>query len=70
MADSGARVSARTVIIATGAEYRGLPIDNLSKFNGAGVYYLATPMEAQLCKDEKVMLVGGGNSAVRTGLVS
>lgn len=61
--DSGARVSARTVIIATGAEYRGLPIENLTKFNGAGVYYLATPMEAQLCKDEKVMIVGGGNSA-------
>jgi thioredoxin reductase (NADPH) len=61
--DSGARVTARTVIIATGAEYRGLPIENLTKFNGAGVYYLATPMEAQLCKDERVMIVGGGNSA-------
>ena len=61
--DDGTRVSARTVIIATGAEYRGLPIENLSKFNGTGVYYLATPMEAQLCKDERVMIVGGGNSA-------
>ncbi|HEX7192301.1 MAG TPA: FAD-dependent oxidoreductase [Thermoanaerobaculia bacterium] len=61
--DDGARVAARTVIIATGAEYRGLPIENLSKFNGAGVYYLATPMEAQLCRGEKVMIVGGGNSA-------
>ena len=61
--DNGARVSARAVIIATGAEYRGLPIDNLSSFNGAGVYYLATPMEAQLCKGEKVIIVGGGNSA-------
>ncbi len=61
--DDGTRVSARTIIIATGAEYRGLPIDNLSRFNGAGVYYFATPMEAQLCKGEKVMIVGAGNSA-------
>ena len=61
--DGQTRVAARTVIIATGAEYRGLPIENLSKFNGAGVYYLATPMEAQLCKGEKVIVVGGGNSA-------
>jgi thioredoxin reductase (NADPH) len=60
---NGTRVTARTIIIATGAEYRGLPIENLSKFNNAGVYYLATPMELQLCKDEKVMVVGGGNSA-------
>lgn len=61
--DDGTRVSARTIIIATGASYRGLPIENISRFNGAGVYYLATPMEAQLCKGEKVMIVGGGNSA-------
>jgi thioredoxin reductase (NADPH) len=61
--DHGTRLNARSIIIATGAEYRGLPIDNLSKFNGAGVYYFATPMEAQLCKGETVMLVGGGNSA-------
>ena len=61
--DNGARVVARTIILATGAEYRGLPVDNLSKFNGAGVYYLATPMEAQLCKGQTVMIVGGGNSA-------
>jgi thioredoxin reductase (NADPH) len=61
--ENAARVAARTVIIATGAEYRGLPIDNLAAFNGAGVYYLATPMEAQLCKGETVIVVGGGNSA-------
>jgi thioredoxin reductase (NADPH) len=61
--DDGTRIRARTIVIATGAEYRGLPIENLSRFNGAGVYYLATPMEAQLCKGEKVMIVGGGNSA-------
>lgn len=61
--DKGTRLNAKTIIIATGAEYRGLPVENLSKFNGAGVYYFATPMEAQLCKGETVMLVGGGNSA-------
>jgi len=61
--DNASRVAARTVIIATGAEYRGLPIENLAAFNGAGVYYLATPMEAQLCKGETVIVVGGGNSA-------
>jgi thioredoxin reductase (NADPH) len=61
--ENATRVAARTVIIATGAEYRGLPIDNLAAFNGAGVYYLATPMEAQLCKGETVIVVGGGNSA-------
>jgi len=61
--DKGTRLNARTIIIATGAEYRGLPIENLAKFNGAGVYYFATPMEAQLCKGQTVMIVGGGNSA-------
>ena len=61
--DNGTRVTARTVVIATGAEYRGLPIENLASFNGAGVYYVATPMEAQLCKGETVIIVGGGNSA-------
>ena len=61
--EGGARVAARTVIIASGAEYRGLPIDNLTSFSGVGVYYIATPMEAQLCKGETVIVVGGGNSA-------
>src|SRR6266576_1675116 len=61
--DNGARINARTIIIASGAEYRGLPIENLSKFHGAGVYYFATPMEAQLCKGQTVMIVGAGNSA-------
>jgi thioredoxin reductase (NADPH) len=61
--DHGTRVVARTVVLATGAEYRGLPIENLASFNGAGVYYLATPMEAQMCKGQEVIIVGGGNSA-------
>jgi thioredoxin reductase (NADPH) len=59
----GQRVSARAVIIATGAEYRRLPIDNLPRFEGAGVYYAATFMEAQLCGGEEVVVVGAGNSA-------
>jgi len=62
MADS-VPITARAVVIATGAEYRRLPIVNLSQFEGAGVYYAATPMEAQLCADEEVIVVGGGNSA-------
>ncbi|MGA9773616.1 MAG: FAD-dependent oxidoreductase [Blastocatellia bacterium] len=61
--DNGPRVPARTIIIATGAEYRRLSIDNLSKFEGAGVYYGATFVESQLCRDEEVIVVGGGNSA-------
>jgi thioredoxin reductase (NADPH) len=61
--DGGQRVLARTVIIATGAEYRKLDVENLSQFEGAGVYYGATFMEAQLCGGEEVIVVGGGNSA-------
>jgi thioredoxin reductase (NADPH) len=61
--DGAARIGARTIIIASGAEYRGLPIENLAAFNGAGVYYIATQMEAQLCKGEPVIIVGAGNSA-------
>jgi thioredoxin reductase (NADPH) len=57
------RVSARTLIIATGAQYRRPQLDNLAQFEGVGVYYLATPMEAQLCVGDDVIVVGGGNSA-------
>jgi len=61
--DEGPHIRARTVIIATGAEYRKPALDNLSTFEGAGVYYGATPMEAQLSAGEDVVVVGGGNSA-------
>ena len=61
--EDGSRVAARSVVIATGAEYRRLAVENLSKFEGAGVYYGATFVEAQLCRDEEVIVVGGGNSA-------
>jgi thioredoxin reductase (NADPH) len=61
--EKGARIPTRTIVIATGAEYRRLPIGNLSRFEGAGVYYAATFVEAQLCSREEVIVVGGGNSA-------
>jgi thioredoxin reductase (NADPH) len=61
--DDGPPIQSRTVIIATGAEYRKPALDNLSMFEGAGVYYAATPMEAQLSVGEDVVVVGGGNSA-------
>ncbi len=61
--DDNLRVPARTIIIATGAAYRKPSLENLSRFEGAGVYYGATFMEAQLCRGEEVIVVGGGNSA-------
>src|ERR687885_198851 len=60
---NGARISTRTVLIATGAQYRKLPLENLSRFEGTGVYYGATFVESQLCGGEEVIVVGGGNSA-------
>src|SRR5207245_7333877 len=59
----GQRLPARTVIIASGAEYRRLQIEGRQRCEGAGVYYAATFMEAQLCAGEEVVVVGGGNSA-------
>ncbi len=56
-------VLARTVVIASGAVYRRPAIDGLDRFDGRGVYYWASPVEARLCKHENVVLVGGGNSA-------
>ena len=66
--DCGSRVSARAVIIATGAEYRRLALGNLPAFEGSGVYYAATSVEAQLCGEEDVVVVGGGNSAGQAGV--
>lgn len=59
----GTSVLARTIVIATGAQYRKPPLDNLSRFEGAGVYYGATFVESQLCTGDDVIVVGGGNSA-------
>ncbi|HEY2553305.1 MAG TPA: FAD-dependent oxidoreductase [Streptosporangiaceae bacterium] len=61
--DDGETVTARSVIIATGARYNRLPLDRLSEFEGTGVYYAATQMEAQGCGGGPSAIVGGGNSA-------
>ncbi|MEP7354100.1 MAG: FAD-dependent oxidoreductase [Acidobacteriota bacterium] len=61
--EDGARIAARAIVIASGAKYRKLAVENLSRFEGVGVYYGATCLEAQLCKDEEAIIVGGGNSA-------
>jgi thioredoxin reductase (NADPH) len=62
LADGGS-VVARSLVIATGVQYRKLPLASLSQFEGLGVYYGASQMEAQLCEGEDVLIVGGGNSA-------
>jgi thioredoxin reductase (NADPH) len=59
----GTTVRARTIIIATGAEYRQLAIDNASRFLGTGIYYAATATEVRRCEMKEVIVVGGGNSA-------
>ncbi|MGF6603353.1 thioredoxin reductase (NADPH) [Paraburkholderia sp. GAS448] len=59
----GRRITARAVVIASGAEYRRPAIEDLARFERGGVYYWATPIEARLCRKEPVLLVGGGNSA-------
>jgi thioredoxin reductase (NADPH) len=61
--DNGKALRARTVVIASGARYRRLPIANLSDFEGAGVSFWATSVERKRCEDQEVALVGGGNSA-------
>ncbi len=62
MAD-GRSAKARTIVVACGARYRRPPIPNLEAFEGRGVWYWASPVEAQLCRQQHVALVGGGNSA-------
>ncbi|HEV8095764.1 MAG TPA: FAD-dependent oxidoreductase, partial [Burkholderiales bacterium] len=59
----GRSVKAGAIVIACGAQYRELPLENLSRFTSNGVYYAATHMEAKLCQGEEVVIVGGGNSA-------
>jgi thioredoxin reductase (NADPH) len=61
--ENGARIQTRTIVIATGAEYRRPPLKDLPRFEGAGVYYGATFVEAQSCGGEELIVVGGGNSA-------
>ena len=66
--DDGDAVTAKSVIIATGARYNRLPLGRLAEFEGVGVYYAATQMEAQACRADPVAIVGGGNSAGQAAL--
>ena len=61
--EGGDRVQARTVVVASGARYRHPAIPNIARFEGRGVWYWASQIEARLCAGEEVVLVGGGNSA-------
>jgi alkyl hydroperoxide reductase subunit AhpF len=58
--ESGLKFNARAVVIATGAQYARLSIEDADAFTGRGIYYNATRMEAQLCDSEEVIVVGGG----------
>ena len=61
--DDGQVVRARSVVVATGVQYRRLPLDRLADFEGAGIYYAATDVEARYCRDTEAVVIGGGNSA-------
>jgi thioredoxin reductase (NADPH) len=61
--DDGRRVRSRAIVVATGATYRTLSIENYEKYEGQGIHYAATAIEAQLCTGEHIAVVGGGNSA-------
>jgi thioredoxin reductase (NADPH) len=61
--DNGHRVRAKAVVVATGVQYRRLPLERLADFEGSGVYYAATEIEARYCKGTEAVIVGGGNSA-------
>ncbi|WP_240905138.1 FAD-dependent oxidoreductase [Flagellimonas oceani] len=67
-ASNNKKIKARSIIAATGAEYRRLPIENIERFEGSGVFYSATGMNASACKNELVGVVGGGNSAGQAAL--
>jgi thioredoxin reductase (NADPH) len=61
--DGGQHVRARAVVVATGVQYRRLPLDRLQSLEGAGIYYAATEIEARYCKGTDAIVIGGGNSA-------
>ena len=61
--DDGESIRARAIVVATGARYRKLDVAGYERFEGAGIYYAPTAMEADLCADEEIVVVGGGNSA-------
>jgi thioredoxin reductase (NADPH) len=64
----GSEIPTRAVIVASGARYRRLAVDNLERFEGAGVYYVATDLEARVCDGTSVIVIGGGNSAGQAAL--
>ena len=61
--DDGSTVLARAIVIASGARYRTLDVENFARYEGQGIHYAATAMEANLCIDQEIAVVGGGNSA-------
>ncbi len=61
--EDGGVVQSRAIVVATGARYRTLDVENYARFEGQGIHYAATAMEAELCADQEVVVVGGGNSA-------
>ncbi len=66
--EDGTDIVTRSVIIATGARYRSLPLPRWSEFEGAGIYYAATELEARVCGNEPVAVIGGANSAGQAAL--
>src|SRR6202034_1467732 len=64
----GSEIPTRAVIVASGARYRRLEVEGLERFEGAGVYYAATDLEARVCKGTSVLVIGGGNSAGQAAL--
>ncbi len=61
--EDGEQVRARSIVVSTGVQYRRLAVDGLQEFEGAGVYYAATDLEARYCRNTEVVVIGGGNSA-------
>ena len=66
---NGRRVLAASVVVATGVQYRRLPIARLAEFEGTGIYYAATENEARFCRDTEVLVIGGGNSAGQAAML-
>jgi thioredoxin reductase (NADPH) len=66
--DGGSEVAARAVLLATGAEYRRLPVEGLDSYEGISVFYAAGPLEGHLCGGQRVGVVGGGNSAAQAAI--
>jgi thioredoxin reductase (NADPH) len=65
----GAPVCSRSVVVASGAQYRRLSVENYSQFENRGIYYAATATESLLCRDDEVIVVGGGNSAGQAAML-